>query len=110
MDGRGGGGVVEDARRRAVTARSPRIFISYRREDSAGDAGRLADHLNRRFRSASVFLDIETIDPGTDFERALTSSLQETAAMLVVIGPRWTALVKADGSRRLDDPGDYVRR
>jgi hypothetical protein len=93
-----------------VTARSPRIFISYRREDSAGDAGRLADHLNRRFGSASVFLDIETIDPGTDFERALTSSLQETAAMLVVIGPRWTALVKADGSRRLDDPKDYVRR
>ena len=93
-----------------MTARSPRIFISYRREDSAGDAGRLADHLNRRFGSASVFLDIETIDPGTDFERALTSSLQETAAMLVVIGPRWTTLVKADGSRRLDDPGDYVRR
>jgi hypothetical protein len=62
-----------------VSARSPRIFISYRREDSAGDAGRLADHLNRRFGSASVFLDIETIDPGTDFDRALTSSLQETA-------------------------------
>jgi hypothetical protein len=93
-----------------VTARLPRIFISYRREDSAGDAGRLADHLNRRFGSASVFLDIDTIDPGADFERVLTSSLQETAAMLVVIGPRWTALVKADGSRRLDDPNDYVRR
>ena len=93
-----------------MSARSPRIFISYRREDSAGDAGRLADHLNRRIGSASVFLDIETIDPGADFERALTSSLQETAAMLVVIGPRWTALVKADGSRRLDDPNDYVRR
>ena len=88
----------------------PRIFISYRREDVGGDAGRLADHLNRRFGAASVFLDIDTIDPGTDFERALTSSLQETAAMLVVIGPRWTAQVKADGSRRLDDPNDYVRR
>jgi len=56
-----------------------------------------------------VFLDIDTIDPGTDFERVLKSSLQETAAMLVVIGPRWTTLVKADGSRRLDDPADYVR-
>ena len=87
-----------------------RIFISYRREDSAGDAGRLADHLNRRFGSARVFLDIDTIDPGTDFERVLTSSLQETAAMLVVIGPRWTSLTRADGSRRLDDPHDYVRR
>ena len=93
-----------------MKASSPRIFISYRREDSAGDAGRLADHLNQRFGSASVFLDIDTIDPGADFERVLTSSLQETAAMLVVIGPRWTALAKADGSRRLDDPADYVRR
>ena len=93
-----------------MKASSPRIFISYRREDSAGDAGRLADHLNQRFGSASVFLDIDTIDPGADFERVLTSSLQETAAMLVVIGPRWTALAKTDGSRRLDDPADYVRR
>jgi hypothetical protein len=93
-----------------MNAGSPRIFVSYRREDSAGDAGRLADYLNRRFGSASVFLDIEAIEPGADFERALTSSLQATAAMLVVIGPHWTTLVKADGSRRLDDPHDYVRR
>ena len=87
-----------------------RIFISYRRQDAAGDAGRLADHLNRRFGPARVFLDIETIDPGTDFERALTSSLQDTAAVLVVIGPRWLSLTKPDGTRRLDDPNDYVRR
>ena len=80
-----------------------RDFISYRREDAAGDAGRLADHLNRRFGHARIFLDIDTIDPGTDYERVLKSSLEETAAMLVVIGPRWTSLTKADGSRRLDD-------
>jgi len=89
---------------------TPRIFISYRRDDAAGDAGRLADHLNRRFGQARIFLDIDTIDPGTDYERVLKSSLEETAAMLVVIGPRWTALTKADGTRRLDDPNDYVRR
>jgi TIR domain len=89
---------------------APRIFISYRREDAAGDAGRLADHLNRRFGPARIFLDIDTIDPGTDFEHVLQASLEETAALLVVIGPRWTSLVKADGSRRLDDPNDFVRR
>jgi len=87
-----------------------RIFISYRREDSAGEAGWLAEYLIRRFGSDRVFLDIDAIDPGTDFDRVLTSSLQDTAAMLVVIGPRWTALAKTDGSRRLDDPNDYVRR
>ena len=87
----------------------PRIFVSYRREDAAGDAGRLADHLHRRFGAARVFLDIETIDPGADFVQVLRDSLQETAAMLVVIGPRWLSLRNADGTRRIDDPGDFVR-
>jgi TIR domain len=86
-----------------------RIFISYRREDAAGDAGRLADHVQRRFGAARVFLDIETIEPGTDFVKVLRESLQETAVLLVVIGPRWTSLCAADGSRRLDDPADFVR-
>ena len=91
------------------TAASNRIFVSYRREDASGDAGRLADHLHRRFGADRVFLDIETIDPGTDFVEVLQASLRQTAAMLVVIGPRWTSLRAADGTRRLDDPGDFVR-
>jgi len=86
-----------------------RIFISYRREDAAGDAGRLADHVQRRFGAARVFLDIDTIEPGADFVRVLRESLQDTAVMLVVIGPRWTSVRAADGSRRLDDPADFVR-
>jgi hypothetical protein len=87
----------------------PRIFISYRRDDAAGDAGRLADHLHRRFGKNQVFLDIDTIDPGKDFVQVLQSSLQETAAVLVVIGPRWALARAADGTRRLDDAKDFVR-
>ena len=87
----------------------PRIFISYRRDDAAGDAGRLAAHLTRRFGKDQVFLDIDTIDPGTDFVRVLHKSLQETAAVLVVIGPRWTSARAANGTRRLDDANDFVR-
>jgi tetratricopeptide (TPR) repeat protein len=87
----------------------PRIFISYRREDAAGEAGRLADHLNRRFGRGQVFLDIDTIDPGTDFVRVLQSSLRETAAVLVVIGQRWTSVQDNAGARRLADAKDFVR-
>ena len=87
----------------------PRIFISYRREDAAGDAGRLADHLHRRFGKTQVFLDIDTINPGTDFVKALQSSLQETAAVLVVMGPRWASVVDSSGVRRLDSADDFVR-
>ncbi len=82
----------------------PRIFISYRRDDAAGDAGRLSDHLLRRFGSASVFLDIEAIAPGVDFVETLQESLKQTGAMLVIIGRRWIG----DGSR-LNDPADFVR-
>lgn len=87
----------------------PRIFISYRRDDAAGDAGRLADHLNLRFGRGQVFLDIDTIDPGTDFVQVLQASLRETAAVLVVIGPRWTSARDSSGVRRLDNTKDFVR-
>jgi tetratricopeptide (TPR) repeat protein len=87
----------------------PRIFISYRRDDAGGDAGRLADHLQRRFGRERVFLDIDTIDPGTDAVRALHDSLQETVAVLVVIGPRWTSVQNADGALRLASANDWVR-
>ena len=87
----------------------PRIFVSYRRDDAAGEAGRLADHLIRRFGTDQVFLDIDTIDPGTDFVRVLQSTLRETSAVLVVIGQRWTSLRDSAGVRRLDNPKDFVR-
>jgi hypothetical protein len=43
------------------------IFISYRREDSAGWTGRLSEHLKEVFGTESIFMDINTIQPGTDF-------------------------------------------
>ena len=87
-----------------------RIFISYRRDDAAGEAGRLADHLQKRFGADRVFLDIETIEPGTDFVQVLQRSLKETAAVLVVIGRQWVDIRNAEGMRRLDDPADFVRQ
>jgi tetratricopeptide (TPR) repeat protein len=87
-----------------------KVFISYRRDDAAGEAGRLADHLHKRFGAERVFLDIETIDPGTDFEEVLRRSLEETAAVLVVIGRQWLNITSVTGERRLDDPADFVRQ
>ncbi len=85
------------------------IFISYRREDSAGEAGRLADHLVKRFGGDRVFMDIDTIKPGTDFVVALKEALDTTSVVLVVIGRRWLSASNSAG-RRLDDPDDFVRR
>ena len=46
---------------------TPSVFISYRREDCPGHAGRLFDHLRARFGAASVFMDVTDIEAGVDF-------------------------------------------
>jgi len=88
----------------------PAIFVSYRRTDAAGSAGRLFDRLSQRFGSAQVFRDIESIEAGEDFEESIRDALRTATAVLVVIGPHWLDLRMPDGTRRLDDAGDYVRR
>jgi len=89
-----------------MTANS--VFISYRREDTAGEAGRLAEHLERRLGTDRVFFDIEAIAPGTDFVDELSRALDESSVMIVMIGRGWLTAANADGSRRLDDPKDFV--
>jgi hypothetical protein len=85
------------------------IFISYRRDDSRHAAGRLGDDLAAVFGPARIFRDVESIDPGVDFEVALEQALKGCAVMLVVIGPRWLSITDKDGRRRLDQPGDWIR-
>lgn len=84
------------------------IFLSYRRDDSAGFAGRLADALETAFGSGSVFRDVDDIRPGEDFVHAIESHLRSVDAVLVMIGPQWLA-VGADQQRRLDAQNDFVR-
>lgn len=86
-----------------------RLFLSYRRDDSAGFAGRLADGLEAEFGAGSVFRDVDDIHPGQDFVDAIRDHLRQVDAVLVMIGPRWLAS-SAGGQRRLDDPEDFVRR
>ena len=87
----------------------PGIFISYRRDDQAGFAGRLADVLESAFGADNVFRDIEDIHPGEDFVVAIEGQLASVDVMLVVIGPAWLT-VSRNGIRRLDEPDDFVRR
>jgi predicted ATPase len=87
-----------------------RVFLSYRREDSGGHAGRLADHLLDRFGAGAVFMDVDSIEAGEDFTAEIARAIKETDLVLVVIGPDWSNVTAHDGSRRLEDPGDFVRR
>jgi len=84
------------------------IFISYRRNDSPGFAGRLAEALDTAFGADNVFRDIDDIRPGDDFVKAIHNRLQPVDVVLAVIGPDWLRASK-DGRRRLDDPDDFGR-
>jgi hypothetical protein len=86
-----------------------KIFISYRRTDSEGEAGRLFDDLVSRFSDKAVFMDVDAIAPGRDFRRAIEESIYACSVMLVIIGPNWLDAHNGSNTRRLEDEGDFVR-
>jgi TIR domain-containing protein len=85
------------------------IFISYRREDAEGQAGRLFDDLVTEFGEDSVFMDVFGIEPGRDFRRAIDEQVASCGVLLAVIGKSWFDAKDESGRSRLDDPMDFVR-
>jgi len=85
------------------------IFISYRRHDSEGEAGRLFDDLVGQFGENSVFMDVAGIEAGRDFRKAIDESVATCGVLLALIGPGWLDEKNEKGERRLDDPSDFVR-
>jgi hypothetical protein len=85
------------------------IFISYRRNDSEGEAGRLFGDLVEQFGEDSVFMDVTTIEAGRDFRKVIDESVATCGALLAIIGKNWVDAKDDTGRRRLDDPTDFVR-
>ena len=87
----------------------PKVFISYRRDDSAYVAQWICEKLSGHFGSNSVVFDVETIPLGVDFVVYLKDQVAQCDALLAVIGDNWLTARNANGKRRLDDPEDFVR-
>ena len=87
----------------------PGVFISYRRQDSAGHTGRLFDRLQARLGPGRVFMDVSGIDPGVDFVHTIERAVGSCDVLLAVIGPEWLSCTDASGQRRLDDRADFIR-
>ena len=85
------------------------IFISYRRDDTEGEAGRLFDDLVRTFGDDSVFMDVAGINPGIDFRKAIDDNVATCGVLLAMIGPGWATIANSAGQRRLEDANDFVR-
>ena len=83
-----------------------RVFISYRREDTAPAAGRVYDRLCRLISKSNVFFDVSTLAGGEIYDRKLMSEIERSDAVLVFIGKSW---LTSNGRTRLREPDDYVR-
>jgi hypothetical protein len=86
-----------------------RIFINYRRDDTAGHAGRLYDALSARFGDEHVFMDIDRMEPGVDFTEVISREVGSCDVLLALIGRQWLTATDDGGRRRLTNPNDYVR-
>ncbi len=86
-----------------------RIFVNYRREDSQFEAHAIYLKLQSHFGKRSVFIDVDAIPLGIDFRRHLQGEVERCDVLLAVIGNQWLGATDADGKRRLDGPGDFVR-
>lgn len=86
-----------------------RVFISYRRADSAAFAGRIYDRLTTHFGRQNVFKDVDNIPAGVNFETYLQHMIRQCDVALMLIGAHWLDARTDGGQRRLDDPGDSVR-
>src|SRR5215831_6959697 len=96
-------------RGRGTEDRMPAIFISYRRDDAEGEAGRLFDDLTAQFGADSIFMDVMGIKPGRDFRKVIDENVSSCDVLLAMIGKGWINARDDAGRRRLDDSQDFVR-
>ena len=86
-----------------------RIFINYRREDTAYAAVWLFDRLSERFGDEEIFKDVDSIELGDDFVEKITAAVASCDVFLLLIGDRWLTVTTPAGVPRLRAPDDFVR-
>jgi len=86
-----------------------KVFISYRRDDSAGHAGRVHDRLQREFDHNVLFIDVDAIPLGANFVNVVREEVAKCDVLLAIIGRGWLNALDELGNHRLDQPGDFVR-
>ena len=83
------------------------IFISYRRSDTGGYAGRLFDRLQYWYAAEEIFYDVSSIDFGDDFPKRVERAIRRAKVILAIIGPDWLESI----NDRVGKPHiDFVRR
>ena len=82
-----------------------RVFISYRRADTAQAASWLFNRLTEHFGQQQVIKDVDPAPYGGNLAQAIGAAVASCDVLVLMIGPHWMA-VTGEG---LHDPNDYVR-
>ena len=77
-----------------------RVFISYRRADTANQAAWLADRLAGHFGRQQIVRDVDSIQLGNDFADVIAAAVTSCDVLLALIGHQWLAAAAG--------PADYV--
>jgi len=88
-------------------SRSGRLFISYRRGETSGQARALHDRLAQHFGAERVYMDVDSIALGADFVQNIEQALDSSPAVLVLIGHDW--MQAAGDEHPFDNPNDFIR-
>jgi DNA uptake protein ComE-like DNA-binding protein len=91
------------------TTAEQRIFISYRRSDCQSQANGLNDGLRHRLPEGRVFMDIDSIPIGADFEEHIRGEIEQCHVALILIGDNWLDARPGSDVRRIDEVNDFVR-
>jgi len=94
---------------RALHSMNPKVFLNYRRDDSAAYAGRIEDRLRQAFGPNLLFMDVDNIPLGMNFAKVLDDEIAKCDILLALIGHKWLSSQDDEGKRRLDKPDDFVR-
>ena len=87
-----------------------KVFLSYRRADSQVSAGRMAQFLDAIPAVDAVFLDVDGIAPGENFETKIQDTLAQVSHVFLLIGTQWAGPIGPSGRTRVFDDDDMVRR
>lgn len=86
-----------------------KIFISYRRASDQWALGQVRQKLVEEYGDDRVFFDTHSIEGGAEWLARLDEEITHAQVVLVLYCKEWFG-GQADGKRRIDDPGDMVRR
>jgi len=78
------------------------IFLSYKRSDTPGYVGRLADSMERAFGAGTVYRDVDSEQAGGNWKKSIVRSVSGAEVVLAVIGPSWQKLLTSGPSEDLD--------